>query len=77
MKYSKYYAVTMPKAHVGVNHRGTTIRFVFNAPNALTAMDMAKKMGGVKHGKLCLKCEQITEQEYLEARKESAYKHWQ
>lgn len=68
----RYYKAIMPRGHVGIGH-SADITFYFKAKDIISAMNQAKKMGGVKHTKMPLNMKQITEQEYLEGRKENAY----
>lgn len=68
----KYYKVSCPRGHFGVGRSGD-ITFAFKADNALTAMDMARKMPGVKHTSMIYKTTEITAEEYFEFRKTSAY----
>lgn len=72
----RYYAVTMPKAHCGFDHRNTTICFYFEARDALSAMDKAKRMPGCKHSLMAYRCVEITKEQYECGRQESAYKYW-
>lgn len=68
----RYFRVTAKHGHCG-NKRYMPITFVFLAKDAVCAMDMAKRMPGVKHGQTILSCEEISYAEYLEYRKKSAY----
>lgn len=72
---SKFYAITMPKAHLG-HGRQQDITFAISAPTMLDAMDKAKKMGGVKHGKMPLRGIEISKEDYLKRREQSAYLPW-
>lgn len=67
-----YYLVTMPRGHVGIGYEAT-IQFNIAAQNALKAMKIAQKMGGVKHSKIPLSVKQITEEEFLINKKTNAY----
>lgn len=72
-----YYAV-----HCKLGHSGTgqyrDIVFYICAKTAIDAMDKAKKMPGVKHQNrsAVLNLKQITQEEYIANRKESAYKNY-
>ena len=68
----RYYRVTCKHGHCG-RGRYQPISFVFFAKDAITAMDMAKAMPGVKHTAPIISCHEISYAEYLEERKVSAY----
>lgn len=68
----KYYKVSCPRGHYGTKRSGD-ITFAFKAANALSAMDMARKMPGVKHSAMIYKTTEITAAEYFDFRKVSAY----
>lgn len=68
----KFFKVRVERGHCGAKNSLET-DFYFAAQNAYDAMCMAKKMPGVKHDKMPLKVEEITEEEYVEGRKTSAY----
>lgn len=68
----RYYKVTMPRGHVGIDHEAY-ITFYFKAKNLISAMDKAKKMGGVKHTKMPLNVTEVDESVYLANINESAY----
>lgn len=68
----KYYMVTCHRGHCGTGH-SVEIKFALKARNLLEASDKAKRMPGVKHTKGILIGHEITETEYLEYRKKSAY----
>lgn len=68
----RYYLVTMPRGHVGIKY-DASIQFNIAAPNAIKAMDIAKRMGGVKHSKTPMKVLEISESEYKANRKQNAY----
>ena len=70
-----YYIVKCKLGHSGSGqHR--EISFNIKARNAIDAMDRAKRMPGVKHNSstVVLGLKQITQEEYVQNRKESAYK---
>lgn len=60
----KYYKVTMRRGHVG---RGYTAHITFYVwgYNSLHAMDIARKMPGVKHNELPVSCVEISQEEFL------------
>ena len=60
----RYYKVTMRRGHVG---RGYTayITFYIWGNNSLHAMDVARKMPGVKHNELPVSCIEISQTEFL------------
>lgn len=68
----KYYSVTCHRGHCGIGH-SSEITFAFEAANLLAAMDMAKRMPGVKHTRMVIGAKEITEEEYLGYRQISAY----
>lgn len=70
---SRYFKVTCKHGHFG-SKRYQPITFVFLAVDAIKAMDLAKAMPGVKHSNVILRCDEISYAEYLNYRKESAYK---
>lgn len=72
MKNFKYYKVTVERGHVGVGNSIETV-FYFKARDAYDAMCLAKKMPSVKHGKVPLKTEEITAEEYYKGRQTSSY----
>lgn len=69
----RYFRVTCKHGHCGAG-RYQPISFVFLAKDSLTAIDLAKAMPGVKHSSPVLSCVEISQAEYMEQRKESAYK---
>lgn len=69
----RYFRVTCKHGHFG-HGRYQPISFSFVAKDAVTAMDMAKAMPGVKHSATVLQCKEISYAEYIEYRKVSAYK---
>lgn len=68
----KYYMITCHRGHCGSGH-GTEIKFAIMAKNLIAACDMARKMPSVKHTRLVLCGREITEEEFTEYRKISAY----
>lgn len=68
----KYYMVVCQRGHCG-KYRSVDIKFAEKARNLLEAMDIAKNRPAVKHTKPILRAWEITEQEYLDFRKTSAY----
>jgi hypothetical protein len=69
----KYFEVVCHRGHCGTGH-STEIKFVFEAKNLLEACDKARKMPSVKHTKMVIFGKEITQQEYNNLRKVSAYK---
>lgn len=72
----KYYTVTCKLGHHGAT-RHEDIVFAIAANNAVEATDKARKMPGVKHDKTntVTKLVEISEEEYNERRKTSAYEN--
>ena len=68
----RYFRVMCKHGHFG-NGRYQPISFLFIAKDAVTAMDMAKRMPGVKHTAMIIACKEISYAEYLDGRKVSAY----
>ena len=68
----KFYKVTVERGHMGMGNSLETV-FYFKAHDAYHAMCLARKMPSVKHSKLPLHTVEITEEEYREGRKVSAY----
>lgn len=68
----KYYLVTCKHGHHG-HQKYEPITFAFGAKDAITAMDLGKKMPGVKHDAPILECREVTFVEYALHRKQSAY----
>lgn len=70
-----YYIVRCKLGHSG-SGQYREILFNIKARNAIDAMDKARKMPGVKHDSntAILGLKQITQEEYVQNRKESAYK---
>ena len=70
-----YYIIRCKLGHSG-SGQYREISFNIKARNAIDAMDRAKRMPGVKHNSstVVLGLKQITQEEYVQNRKESAYK---
>ena len=68
----KYYLITCMQGHHG-RGRYSEITFAMMARNLIEAQDKAKKMPSVKHTRGILMGREITEEEYYERRKISAY----
>lgn len=68
----KYYLITCMQGHQG-RGRYREITFAMMARNLIEAQDKAKKMPSVKHTRGILMGREITEEEYYERRKISAY----
>lgn len=71
----KFYMVMCHRGHCGTGH-GTEIKFAIRANNLLEACDIARRMPSVKHTRMAIYGEEITEQEYHEYRKISAYERF-
>ncbi len=67
-----YYMVTCHRGHCGTGH-STEIKFAIEAKNILDACAYAKKMPSVKHTRPVLNAKEITQAEYIEYKKISAY----
>ena len=70
-----YYKIRVKQGHCGSGN-SMPITFVFEATDMFDAMEKAKNMPSVKHNKndVIERVELITEVEYKEFRKVSAYK---
>lgn len=68
----KFYMVMCHRGHCGIGH-STEIKFAIAANNLLEACDKAKRMPSVKHTRMAIYGKEITESEYNEFRKISAY----
>lgn len=68
----KYWMIICARGHAGTGH-STEIKFAIAAPNLIAACDIARKMPSVKHTRLALHGYEITEEEFTEYRKISAY----
>ena len=71
----KFYMVMCHRGHCGVGH-STEIKFAIRANNLLEACDKARRMPSVKHTRIAIFGKEITEQEYKEYRKISAYERF-
>jgi len=71
----KFYMVMCHRGHCGVGH-STEIKFAIAANNLLDACDKARKMPSVKHTRMAIYGKEITEAEYNEYRKISAYERF-
>lgn len=71
----KFYMVMCQRGHCGVGH-STEIKFAIAAENLLDACDKARRMPSVKHTRMMIYGKEITEQEYNEYRKVSAYQRF-
>ena len=69
----RYFRVTCKHGHFG-NGRYQPISFSILAKDAVTAMNIAKAMPGVKHTAMVLTCQEISCAEFLNNRKVSAYR---
>ena len=65
--------VTCHRGHIGTGH-STEIKFAIAAENLIEACAIARKMPSVKHTRLIIYGKEITQEEYTEYRKISAYK---
>ena len=68
----RYFKVMCHRGHCGTG-RSTEIVFAMAAENLLEAMDKARRMPAVKHTRMIISGAEITEAEYLERRRRSAY----
>lgn len=71
----KFYMVMCSRGHCGTGH-STEIKFAIKAKNLLDACDKARRMPSVKHTRIALYGKEITEQEYNDFRKISAYERY-
>lgn len=71
----KYFLITCHRGHCGTGH-STEITFAFQANNLLDAQDKARRMPSVKHTRMILLGKEITQAEYIEFRKVSAYERF-
>ena len=67
-----FYKVTCHRGHQGKG-RSIPISFYLEARDVFHASGMARRMPGVKHRRSVISCIPITEEEYYEGRKVSAY----
>lgn len=71
----KFYMITCSRGHCGNGH-STEIKFAIVANNLLDACDKARRMPSVKHTRVALYGREISEQEYNDYRKISAYERF-
>lgn len=71
----RYYMVLCHRGHCGCGN-STEIKFAIAANNLLDACDKARKMPSVKHTRMAIYGKEITEQEYNEYKKISAYERY-
>lgn len=69
---NKYYKVVAERAHLG---RGNTapITFYYRAANAFEAMNKVKHQGGIKRSRVPLRVQEVSQEEYENNIKVSAY----
>lgn len=72
----KYYIITCHRGHCRQG-KSTEIKFAICANNLIEACNHAKRMPSVKHTKMAIFGKEITEIEYNEYRKISAYKRYE
>ena len=72
----KYWMVTCARGHCGSRHE-TEIKYAISAENLIHALNIAKSMPSVKHTRMPLYGHEITEEEYLAYREQSAYKRYE
>lgn len=68
----RYYEVIARRGHCGAGNY-MPIRFAFYAVNISDAVELARKMPGVKHHLFIISAKEITFDEYVTLRKSSAY----
>ena len=71
----KFYKISCHRGHNGTGH-STEITFAIAARNLLEACDKARRMPSVKHTRMAIYGREITEQEYNDYRKISAYERF-
>lgn len=71
----KFYMVVCHRGHCGTKH-STEIKFAICAESLIKACDKARRMPSVKHTRCVIYGKEITEQEYVEYRKISAYERF-
>ena len=71
----KYYMVVCHRGHCGCGH-STEIKFAIKAKNLLEACDKARHLPSVKHTRMVVYGNEISEQEYIEYRQVSAYERY-
>lgn len=69
----KYYKVVVTRGHMGAYYQHATMTFYERAENMMSAIDMARKHGGVKHNRLPCQATEITADEYYANRGTNAY----
>lgn len=69
----KFYMITCHRGHAG-RGKSTEIKFAIAAENMIHACKIAQKMPSVKHTRIIAYGVEITEAEFSEYRKISAYK---
>ena len=69
----KYYKVVVTRGHMGSNYDHATMTFYEKAKDMISAMDNARKHGGVKHNRLPANAVEITAEEYYANRGSNAY----
>ena len=69
----RYYLISCERGHLG-RGKGATICFAIQAYNLPQAMNIARRMPAVKHTRMINYGREITEEEYIEYRRVSAYK---
>lgn len=68
-----YYKVTVKQGHKG-SGQYVPLTFYFMAKTLWSAVNKAKQMPGIKHHAFIISAEQVSKEEYMEFRKENAYK---
>lgn len=71
----KFYMITCTRGHIG-NGKSTEIKFAIAAENMIHACKIAQKMPSVKHTRMVAYGIEITETEFLQYRKTSAYERY-
>lgn len=71
----KYFMVMCHRGHCGCGH-STEIKFAIAAKTLLDACDIARRKPSVKHTRMVIYGKEITEVEYNEYRKVSAYQYF-
>ena len=71
----KFYMIMCHRGHCGNGH-STEIKFAIAAHNLLEACDKARKMPSVKHTRMVVYGKEISEQDYNEYKKISAYERY-
>lgn len=73
---ARFFMVVCERGHMGCG-KSNYIKFAFQAPTLLDAMNMARKMPSVKHTKLCVNAREISYEEYKEYRTINAYERYE